>query len=191
MTKTNILIIDDEPETVDMVKTFLELFEFEVASALTGAAGMQAALEGLPKVIILDLMLPDADGFQICRLLRHHAATRTIPILILSARVSKDDENKALRAGATVYLRKPVDLNRLVEDMRRVAASGHVAPSGFVEASDPADKTRPGTFLKGPSAPDGSRPPNRPGLIQKTDTVHIPGMYIPRLDKKDKPADKE
>jgi DNA-binding response OmpR family regulator len=191
MTKTKVLIIDDEPETVDMVKSFLELFEFEVEGQYTGAAGMQAAVEGSPKVIILDLMLPDADGFQICRLLRHHDQTSTIPIIILSARVSKDDEAKGMYAGATSYLRKPVDLNKLVEQMRQVVKTGHVLPRG-AEVEAPGDKTRPGSaLLKRPQPAETDRPPNRPGLSRKSDTVHIPGLFIPRVDPVDKSPEKD
>jgi DNA-binding response OmpR family regulator len=188
MGKTKVLVVDDEPETVDMLKTFLELFEFEVEGQLTGTTGMQAAIEGKPGVIILDLMLPDADGFQICRLLRHHAITKTIPIIILSARSGKDDERKGLHAGATVYLRKPVDLNRLVEDVRRVVASGHVVPEGAAEMPPAEDKLRPGRILKGGA--EAEQHASKPGISRKSDTVNIPGMYIPRIDPIDKDSDK-
>lgn len=185
MTKNiKVLLIDDEPETVDMVKTFLELFEFEVEGQLTGGEGMAAAVQNQPQVIILDLMLPDADGFQICRLLRHHALTKTIPIIILSARVSKDDEAKGLYSGATIYMRKPVDLNRLVEEIRRVAPTGHVPPAGYTETSKPTEKTRPVTDDT-EDKPGSSEPVERkPAISRKTDTIHIPGMYIPRSDGK-------
>jgi DNA-binding response OmpR family regulator len=192
MSKTKVLVVDDEPETVDMLKTFLELFEFEVDGQLTGATGMEAAFRDKPGVIILDLMLPDADGYQICRLLRHQTSTKMIPIIILSARSTKDDELKGIQAGATVYLRKPVDLNRLVEDVRRVVKTGHVAPQGPAEmAPGPESSSRAASILKGGTADEAGRPPARPGLTQKTDTVHIPGLYIPRLDDKDTGKEKK
>jgi len=181
--KTKVLLIDDEPETVDMVKSFLELFEFEVEGQLTGGEGMQSAIQNQPQVIILDLMLPDADGFQICRLLRHHQRTKSVPIIILSARVGKDDEARGLYSGATIYLRKPVDLNRLVEEMRRVVPLGHVPPPGFEETSKPTEATRPVTdTAENNPVPRDKRQPSKPAFTRKTDTVHIPGMYIPRAD---------
>jgi DNA-binding response OmpR family regulator len=178
--KIRVLLIDDEPETVDMVKTFLELFEFDVEGQLTGGDGMQSAISNQPQVIVLDLMLPDADGFQICRLLRHHKMTRHIPIIILSARVSKDDEAKGLYAGATIYMRKPVDLNRLVEEMRRVVPTGHVPPPGYSETSKPTESTKPITDTENGSSPVQRPAPSKPALSARKDTVHIPGMYIPR-----------
>ena len=188
MAKQHILVIDDEPETVDMLKQFLELFEFEVTGSLTGNGGMQIAINSVPQAIVLDLMLPDADGYQICRLMRHHPSLRKTPILILSARIGKDDEIKGLSSGATVYLRKPIELNKLVEELRQAIATGHIPAAGMRE--QPA----PHTPATKPGAPHDSQGESSPAPVEsqralkkKPATLHIPGMYIPRdvEDKKD------
>ena len=187
MSKKQIVVIDDEPETVEMLKQFLELFEFEVTGAMTGTGGMQVAVSSKPDAIILDLMLPDADGYQICRLMRHHPNLVTTPILILSARISREDEIKGLSYGATVYLRKPIDLNKLVEELRKALETGHVAAAGIKPEPAPGDtgQLRPGTgaFLKGSVTGEPAPVEVQPGLKKKHQTVHIPGMYIPREDQ--------
>ncbi len=188
MTKQQIVVIDDEPDTVDMLKQFLELFEFDVTASYTGTGGMQLAIAMQPQAIILDLMLPDADGFQICRLMRHHANLRKTPILILSARVSKDDEAKGLASGATTYLRKPIDLNRLIEEVRRAIATGHVRPVGVAPepASPDGSSTRPGGAHEGNIESEPTPVSSKPAIKKRPATLHIPGLYIPRDDAGDK-----
>jgi DNA-binding response OmpR family regulator len=184
MSKKQIIVIDDEPETVEMLKQFLELFEFDVTGAMTGTGGMQLAVSGKPDAIILDLMLPDADGYQICRLMRHHPNLANTPILILSARISREDEIKGLSYGATVYLRKPIDLNKLVEALRKSLETGHVAAAGIKQEPAPGDTGKlsggTGSFLKGSVTGEPAPVEVQPGFKKKHQTVHIPGMYIPR-----------
>jgi DNA-binding response OmpR family regulator len=183
MTKIKVLTIDDEQDTLDLLKTFLEMFECEVTTAMTGMDGLKLSSTTRPDVVILDLMLPDADGFQICRLIRHQDVTRKTPVLILSARQSNDDEVHGYRAGATVYLRKPVDLNVLVEQVRRVYASGHIAPPGYEQPIPAPQPTASGNLLGKPlHQTDEARVEPRPALKNKPETLHIPGLYIPRDD---------
>lgn len=182
MGKIPVLLIDDEPETVDMLKSFLELFEFEVQGALTGADGLKLATHTEPKVIILDVMLPDADGFQICRLLRFHPTLQYTPIVILSARTGAEDERRGLAAGGTLYLRKPIDLNKLMEELRRVVQTGHVAQAPLVEM--PGE----GTVMVTDESEDVDKRIEEPQepvspLKARRATLHIPGLYIPRDDE--------
>ena len=128
MAAPRVLIIDDEPETVSMLKLFLELFGFEVMGTHTGKAGMKAIDEYKPHALILDLMLPDADGYQICRTLRDAPETRRLPIIMLSARTSQSDVKRGYKMGATRYLKKPVDLDLLVSELRNVIEAATHAP---------------------------------------------------------------
>ncbi len=192
MTKQQILMIDDEPETVDMLKQFLGLFEFEVTGSSTGTEGMQLAVSMVPQAILLDLNLPDGDGFQICRLMRHHPNLRTTPIVILSARVGKDDEIKSLASGATAYLHKPIDLNRLVEELRHTIQTGHVPAAGIRQEPPPseADSEGPDHLLRGKIQSRPAQVDSQSPLKGKRSTVHIPGMYIPR-EEEEKKEDKQ
>jgi DNA-binding response OmpR family regulator len=158
--KIRVLLIDDEPETVNLVKSYLEMFDMEVSFAYTGMEGMMLLPKEKPTVLVLDLMLPDADGYQLCRLIRHQSATKDLPIIVLSARSTQLDEDRGYGMGATLYLRKPVDLTKLVEEIKRVAASGHVSNSEIEQKFDSSHLPKP-----------------KPGRDQ---TVNIPGMYIPR-----------
>lgn len=142
MTATRVLIIDDEPETVSMLKAFLDLFGFEVRTALTGTSGLKAVAEFSPHALILDLMLPDTDGYEVCRLLRDYPGTQTLPIIILSARTSHEDVKRGYAVGATRYLKKPVNLDVLLEEVRAVvAAVKHAPPSEEQQEKDAKKRT--------------------------------------------------
>ncbi len=139
--KIKVLIIDDEPETVNLLVAFLRLFDCEAQGVYNGQSGLKAATEQRPDVLILDLMLPDMDGLEVCRRLREQPTTHDLPIVILSARTSPEDVKLGYAAGATRYLKKPVDLDLLLKEVRRVAAlKHHEAPS---EAEQRADAERP------------------------------------------------
>jgi DNA-binding response OmpR family regulator len=188
MSKIRVLTIDDEEETLELLKTFLEMFDCEVSTALNGMEGLKQASVGKPDVVILDLMLPDADGFQICRLIRHQDVTRKTPVIILSARSNTEDEIRGFRAGATAYLRKPVDLNVLVEQVRKLYASGHIPPPGYEQPIAEPRATASGNLLGKPlGRPEDAQADARPAIKKRPDTLHIPGMYIPREEDPNNP----
>lgn len=135
-----LVVIEDEPDTLAMLKAFLELFGFEVVGALTGEAGQKAIEEHCPDVLILDLMLPDIDGYEICRSLRAGPVTRGLPIIILSARTSQSEVERGYALGATRYLKKPVDLDRLVAEVQSaIGVGGHRPPALKEQIEDASD----------------------------------------------------
>lgn len=103
-----ILIVDDEIETCKMLALSLKMQGFESDYALSGAQALAKIHTGLPDAIVLDLMMPDTDGFEVTRYLRSNEATSKLPILILSAIARPDAEEEALRVGVNVFLRKPI-----------------------------------------------------------------------------------
>ena len=115
-----VLIIDDEPFTVEMLQTFLQINGYEAVGALTGQDGIVLTQVESPDVVILDLMLPDIDGFDVCRRLRSLALTARLPVLILSARTSRADRDKGIAAGANGYLTKPVQFPELLIELKRL-----------------------------------------------------------------------
>ncbi|MBI4395824.1 MAG: response regulator, partial [Elusimicrobia bacterium] len=109
-----VLVVDDEVNIAHFVKDFLEENGFSVMMAHTGKDGMAAAVEGKPDVILLDVELPDTDGYTLCRSMRQKLFLRNKPILMLTALNDSKNELAGLRAGADDYLTKPIDTARLL-----------------------------------------------------------------------------
>ena len=108
---SKILIVEDEESIADLEKDYLELSGFEVEVANDGQTGLDKALFGDFDLVILDLMLPDMDGFEVCRKIRRRT---DIPILIVSAKKSDIDKIRGLGIGADDYITKPFSPNELV-----------------------------------------------------------------------------
>ncbi len=108
---SRILIVEDEEAIADLEKDYLELSDFEVAIENTGDAGLQTALTEEFDLIILDLMLPGMDGFEVCRTIREK---EDVPIIIVSAKVTKEDKLNGLILGADDYIEKPYDIDILI-----------------------------------------------------------------------------
>lgn len=104
MKKTTILLVDDEPKIARFVKTTLSLAGHEIVVAETGTESLEMVDTHLPDLIILDLGLPDMDGFEVLRRLREYS---TIPIVVLTARDDERDKVRGLELGADDYLTKP------------------------------------------------------------------------------------
>jgi len=110
-----ILIVDDEPNIIATVGPLLRARGYEVLSAMSGRAALQAVERDKPDLIVLDLGLPDIDGVEVCRQVRH---TVGVPILILSARGAEGDKVSALDAGADDYVTKPFGAEELLARIR-------------------------------------------------------------------------
>ena len=109
-----ILVVDDEPDVLELVVFHLEKEAYKVAVADTGDKALKMARESLPSLLILDLMLPGSNGLEICRLLRCDPRTRDIPILMLTARAAEENRIKGLEFGAHDYVTKPFSPRELV-----------------------------------------------------------------------------
>jgi two-component system copper resistance phosphate regulon response regulator CusR len=106
-----ILLIEDEPEIAAVIRQGLEAGRYAVEVAEDGATGLELALDGSHALIILDLMLPEIDGWEVCRRLR--ARKNPVPILMLTARDAVDDRVRGLEIGADDYLPKPFAFREL------------------------------------------------------------------------------
>jgi len=124
--KKTILVIDDEPHIVMGLRDALEFEGFRVISAGKGKEGVALARSEGPDAIILDLMLPDVNGYAICEELRRDSAL--VPIVMLTARSQETDKIRGLDSGADDYVTKPFSVNELIARMRailrRVARAG-------------------------------------------------------------------
>jgi DNA-binding response OmpR family regulator len=172
---TKLLIVDDEPFTVDMLQTFLEINGFQAVGAFNGEDGLVLIKVEEPEIVILDLMLPDIEGYEVCQRIRGYPDTKNLPVLILSARADPASKERALAAGADGYLVKPVkfpelltELNRLVEKIKEAkeAATPPVQPLPMSAPPAPSPSNAEAGIVSEPSiaAPkDGS--PTPPGNV--------------------------
>ena len=109
-----ILIVDDEPDLLRLIAYALQIEGYQIVTASTGMEGLRKVQSENPDLAILDLMLPDINGVEICKQLRSQPETADLPIMVLSARVQVADKVRALQAGADEYVSKPVDSDELV-----------------------------------------------------------------------------
>jgi len=115
-----ILICDDEANIRNIMDFSLEAEGFLAVSAEDGDSALQAAMTEEPDLIILDVMMPGADGLTVCRELKQNPRTRHIPVLMLSARAGKGDREAGLAAGAEEYVTKPFSPQRIVDKVNEM-----------------------------------------------------------------------
>lgn len=118
--KKIILVIDDNPDVCDLVERALENSEFEVFKAASGREGIQLAQEQGPDIILLDIMMPELDGFTVNNYLKKIPATKSIPIIFLTARVTNSGRIIASKTGAVDYIMKPFSPKELCIRIKRV-----------------------------------------------------------------------
>ena len=109
MDKKKILIVDDETEMVEMETMRLKASGYEVAAAYDAHSGLQKARQWMPDLIILDIMLPQMDGYQVCYALKRDTRCREIPIILVSAVDEKYDTDLGKKMGADSYFTKPLN----------------------------------------------------------------------------------
>ena len=106
MSKT-IMLVDDEPHVLEVLRVTLEDLGFRLIEAADGPGALELAREELPDLIVLDVMLPDMSGLEVCRSLKQSTETGDTPIIMLTARSGEDDATAGMEAGADRYLTKP------------------------------------------------------------------------------------
>ncbi|HEX5828045.1 MAG TPA: response regulator transcription factor [Candidatus Limnocylindrales bacterium] len=125
----HILVVDDEPAITDLLATALRYMGYHVTTAGTGHAALEAAATASPDLVVLDVMLPDLDGFEVCRRLRDQRDF--VPVIFLSARDSEDDRVTGFVRGGDDYVTKPFSLEELTLRigalLRRVRGAGDPA----------------------------------------------------------------
>ena len=119
----SILSVDDERDVTDLLRFHLTRAGYEVFTASSGREAIETIRCHRPDLVLLDLMLPDIDGFGVCEILRRNSATATIPIIILSAWATTDARNVGIDLGALDYVTKPFSPHDLVERVNRLFRS--------------------------------------------------------------------
>jgi two-component system OmpR family response regulator len=135
MAQKKILVVDDEKKIVDIVKAYLEKEGYKVIVAYDGKAALDMAVIEAPDLIVLDLMLPEISGWDVCRTLR---AKSNVPIIMLTARDEDTDKIVGLELGADDYVTKPFNPKELVSRVRAVLrrAEGMAVKPGRIEFPD-------------------------------------------------------
>jgi DNA-binding response OmpR family regulator len=110
-----ILSVDDEHDVTDLIRFHLTKAGLEVITAASGREALAAIAQRRPDLVLLDLMLPDIDGFGVCEILRRDPATASLPVIILTAWATTDARNLGLDLGALDYLTKPFSPRELTE----------------------------------------------------------------------------
>lgn len=121
MTK-RVLLAEDEPNIVESLTFLLEQAGFAVAVEMEGRAALDAVLANPPDVLVLDVMLPEMDGYEILRRLRADRRAETLPVLMLTAKGQREDREMALECGADLFITKPFANAELVAAVKSLAA---------------------------------------------------------------------
>ena len=130
--KPRVLLVDDEPSIVKMVGKRLEIEGFEVVIAMDGQDALAKAHTENPQLIVLDLMLPKLNGYEVCTMLKQDTRYQKIPIIIFTAKTQEKDEKMALECGANAYMRKPFRAQELTEKIRSLIAGAPAQPGTVV-----------------------------------------------------------
>jgi DNA-binding response OmpR family regulator len=127
--KPMILIVDDEPDAVELLEFNLRKAGYDVATAGDGTKALQKAQRVLPDLVVLDVMLPELDGTEVCKLLRRNPATAGIPVLMLTAKAAEIDRVLGLELGADDYVTKPFSPRELLLRIRNLLRREADAPA--------------------------------------------------------------
>jgi len=115
MSKGRLLLVDDEHDFIDVIATRLEAKGYDIIKAFDGKKGLEKAHTEKPDLVILDVMMPELNGYDVCRKLKVDSKFSNIPIILLTAKFQPSDIDFGKEMGADAYLTKPVELDVLTE----------------------------------------------------------------------------
>jgi DNA-binding response OmpR family regulator len=121
--KSKILVIDDEPEITEIVQAFLVNAGYMVKIENSSTAGMESAKSFKPDLILLDIMMPVMDGYEVCAKLKKDPQTMGIPVLFLTGKDAKDDAGMSFKSGGDLFIKKPFSCERLLNMVKVVLMS--------------------------------------------------------------------
>jgi PleD family two-component response regulator len=124
----HILIIEDEPNTADMLRAYFESQHYQVSTVGRGKKALAFVRETLPDLIMLDVRLPDIDGYEVCRQVRGHRRTAQVPIIFLTGMQERIDRLVGLELGAVDYVTKPFDIQELRLRVRNILRRANLRP---------------------------------------------------------------
>lgn len=120
MSQVKILIVEDEKDVLELIRYNLDKNGYETDTALTGWTALEKAIDYKPDLILLDLMLPEIDGLEVCDNLKNNMETTAIPVVMLTAKGTEADIIKGLQMGASDYITKPFSPRDLLARIKHV-----------------------------------------------------------------------
>jgi DNA-binding response OmpR family regulator len=118
-----ILVVDDEPEITQIIEAFLENAGHQITTENSSVMGIERAKELKPDLILLDIMMPNMDGYEICDELKKSDETSEIPVIFLTGKDSRDDKGRSFQVGGDMFVKKPFSCERLLEIVNIVLQS--------------------------------------------------------------------
>jgi len=118
------LIIEDNEDNMELISFILNKSGYETLKARTGLDGVELALENRPDFILLDIQLPDIDGYEVLKMIRTSEIDGSIPIIAMTSYAMTGDREKMLKAGCSGYIEKPIRAAMVVEEIRRIIGEG-------------------------------------------------------------------
>jgi len=142
------LIVDDEPEANKLLGMLLRLRGYRTESAFTGKEALQLVAKAQPDIIFLDLMLPDLNGYEICKILKSSRGTSLIPLVIITARLADENRIESFCIGADDYIAKPYTPGRIFQAVEEAVRWFDQSRSGQIQASISFDQSDDGEILR-------------------------------------------
>ncbi|MBI5961688.1 MAG: response regulator [Chloroflexi bacterium] len=124
-----ILLVEDEPDNLELIAETLGFFGLNVKTAANGIEGLQALQDFTPTLILLDLSMPQMDGWQMHRQLKADTRTARIPVVALTAHAMVGDKERVIQAGFDGYITKPINITSLLNDLKAVLNAANSVPS--------------------------------------------------------------
>ncbi len=122
--KDKILVVDDDPDALNIVKTFLEAEGYQVVLARDGTEALAAVQNEHPRLVLLDVMMPGMDGWEVARTVKTHPELDDVRVVMLTARSDFEDKQKGVHSGADDYIVKPIRLAELGQKVKRNLGAG-------------------------------------------------------------------
>jgi len=122
-TSAKVLVVDDEPGITEIVDAFLTTAGYDVAVENTSEGAIKRAKEWKPDVILLDIMMPVMDGYDVCAALKRDQATADVPVVFLTGKDASDDQGRSFKAGGNLFVKKPFSCERLLDIVKIVLLS--------------------------------------------------------------------
>ena len=134
MAKPRLLIVEDDVDISNMLRIFFGAQGYDVETAYRGSEALEKTRQTMPQLIILDIMLPDIDGYEVCRNLRLNARTSHIPVIFLTQKDERSDKLKGLEMGADNYITKPFDIEEMLAAIERALQEAPGGQPALIEA---------------------------------------------------------
>ncbi len=153
MTDARVLVVDDEPDILSILVYQFSREGFRVSTAVNGQSAITTAVEERPDIVILDLMLPGIDGYEVLARLRQNERTASIPVILLTARREEEERIRGFEIGADDYVTKPFSPRELILRVEALLRRSHADPLAHIEdletgAGRARPRSTPGVFRR-------------------------------------------